>query len=312
MRETYSLYICHENPLRRLSARTIPILSSLMLHAGIVLLAVTAGSMGEVPLALKNPVAYEVSLVTMADAGGTGSAAADEGPVQRVESALPRRAPAPVSAPPKPMPTRTHEEKPTPLKRSPAAPTTAPVAEQTKPVRIAAAADTQKTGKPPTAQTESPKEASPHKEEAEGKAAAGHGETASGTDGTEASAQRTQQAQADKSHPLGMPKGEGEGLGRGKGAGIGHVDTLPRILRKVEPRYPVGAREGGISGSVQVRFVVDARGKVRDPEVMRAEPPDIFDKSALAAVRKWRFKPARKDGRSVATRVVLPIRFSLN
>lgn len=116
---------------------------------------------------------------------------------------------------------------------------------------------------------------------------------------------------AEKGHPLGLSKGTGEGLGSGEREGIGHVDTLPRILRKVEPRYPVGAREGGLAGSVKVRFLVDARGRVRDTHVVQADPAGVFEESALAAVRKWRFKPARRDGRSVPTYVVLPIRFSL-
>ncbi|WP_461208813.1 energy transducer TonB [Desulfocurvus sp. DL9XJH121] len=257
-------------------------MASLALHLGLVLAAAFAGSMGAAPVELVDPVVYEVALVTVADAGGSGCAQADPGPVGRVESPLPRRVREP-SPPAKIEP---------PLKQARAsAPQSPPVVVKEVAARVA----------------EAPAHAVPKAPAV----AAGDGE------GREAHASRLLEASvaseglAGEGHPLGLPRGRGEGLGHGALPGVGKVDILPRIVRKVEPRYPVGARKGGLAGSVRVRFVVDARGHVCDPEVLRADPPGVFEESALDAVRKWRFKPAKKDGRVVSIRVVLPIRFSL-
>ena len=48
-----------------------------------------------------------------------------------------------------------------------------------------------------------------------------------------------------------------------------------------------------------VEYRVSAEGEVRDPRVVRAEPPGVFDQAALAAVRTWRYRPHRPDGEAV-------------
>lgn len=76
--------------------------------------------------------------------------------------------------------------------------------------------------------------------------------------------------------------------------------------------YPADAQEKGVQGIVLVTFVVDKEGRVKDAAVKRSLSPSC-DKAALEAVRKLgRFKPARKDGRVIATRMMLPIAFRLN
>lgn len=76
--------------------------------------------------------------------------------------------------------------------------------------------------------------------------------------------------------------------------------------------YPADAQEKGVQGIVLVTFVVDKEGRVKDAGVKRSLSPSC-DKAALEAVRKLgRFKPARKDGRAVAVRMMLPVAFRLN
>ena len=62
------------------------------------------------------------------------------------------------------------------------------------------------------------------------------------------------------------------------------------------PTYPAAARADGIEGFVVVRYNVTLDGRVSDARVVRAEPPDIFDAAALAAVRSWVFNPPLVDG----------------
>ena len=52
-----------------------------------------------------------------------------------------------------------------------------------------------------------------------------------------------------------------------------------------------------------------ADGSVAKALVDRSEPAGVFDETALAAVKKWKFTPAMKDGKPVASRVRVPIDF---
>jgi protein TonB len=93
---------------------------------------------------------------------------------------------------------------------------------------------------------------------------------------------------------------------------LGEVDQAPRVVKQVKPMYPFRARRRNISGQVVVKFLVDDNGRVTRPSVVEADPQGVFEKSALQAVRQWRFSPGKYKGRAVATWVELPIRFSLS
>ncbi|MEE4361492.1 MAG: energy transducer TonB [Pseudomonadales bacterium] len=78
------------------------------------------------------------------------------------------------------------------------------------------------------------------------------------------------------------------------------------------PRYPEAARAEGLEGVVLVIYDVDPEGRVRNPRVVRAEPPAVFDAAALDAVSTWRYKPFRRGGKPIAvTRVESTLRFEL-
>ncbi len=93
--------------------------------------------------------------------------------------------------------------------------------------------------------------------------------------------------------------------------GPGEVDQVPRLLHRVKPVYPYSARIRGITGRVLVKFLVDARGYVRNPTILKATPKGVFEQAVLDVVRKWKFKPGYRQGHPVATWVVLPIQFEL-
>ena len=64
-----------------------------------------------------------------------------------------------------------------------------------------------------------------------------------------------------------------------------------RPLSTPAPRYPVDALRAAQSGEVQVEFTVSPDGSVSEARVVRANPPRVFDREAVAAVRRWRFEP---------------------
>lgn len=85
--------------------------------------------------------------------------------------------------------------------------------------------------------------------------------------------------------------------------------TRARITRRVAPQYPALAQRRGIEGSVTVRMRIDVRGRVTDAVVVRSEPPGVFDRSALRAVRGYRFAPARQNDQAVESTLQQTIRF---
>lgn len=69
------------------------------------------------------------------------------------------------------------------------------------------------------------------------------------------------------------------------------ANTTLRPLSTPAPRYPAEALRAAQSGEVQVEFTVAPDGSVTDARVVRADPPRVFDREAVAAVRRWRFEP---------------------
>jgi protein TonB len=66
----------------------------------------------------------------------------------------------------------------------------------------------------------------------------------------------------------------------------------------------------GISGEVVVEFIISANGDVVDTRVIRSSHRE-FEVPAMQAVQKWKFKPGRKAGKNVSTRVSQLIEFNL-
>lgn len=72
-----------------------------------------------------------------------------------------------------------------------------------------------------------------------------------------------------------------------------------RPISQAQPRYPPEAARRQQSGEVQVEFTVGTDGSVSSARVVDANPPRVFDREALTAVKKWRFQPI---GAPVTTR----------
>jgi protein TonB len=81
---------------------------------------------------------------------------------------------------------------------------------------------------------------------------------------------------------------------------------------QVKPRYPESARRRGIEGTVLLQMRITAQGRVEAVKVVRSAGYPELDESAIEAVRRWRFEPARRNGAPVAEdAVLLPVVFQL-
>jgi len=89
------------------------------------------------------------------------------------------------------------------------------------------------------------------------------------------------------------------------------LEKRPEIMASVAPAYPADMRKAKIEGSVTLIFILSTDGRVEDPRVERSSRPE-FEKPALDALRKWKFRPGMKDGEPVRTYMKLPMRFRIN
>jgi TonB family protein len=81
--------------------------------------------------------------------------------------------------------------------------------------------------------------------------------------------------------------------------------------RYVPPEFPSKALSQHVSGAVTVEYTVDASGDPRDVRVIEATPPGVFDKAAIAAVKRWHYDPVIANGAPVEVPVRTSIRFEL-
>lgn len=90
----------------------------------------------------------------------------------------------------------------------------------------------------------------------------------------------------------------------------GQKVTPIKLIKAVPPKYPLAYRVIATEGEVWVAFVVDAKGKVTDVRPL-TEFASAFIEAAAVAVKKWKFEPATRDGKTVPALVVVPIQFRL-
>jgi len=85
----------------------------------------------------------------------------------------------------------------------------------------------------------------------------------------------------------------------------------PIHLKNPAPVYPAIAREEGWQGRVVLKVWVDAEGRPADVRILKSSGYKVLDHSALKAVRKWHFLPARTGSLSFSSWIKIPIRFVL-
>lgn len=88
------------------------------------------------------------------------------------------------------------------------------------------------------------------------------------------------------------------------------VDQLPELIGGLQPRYPAALERSGVSGLVQVEYVVGSNGRM-DRRTMRVliGTHREFSLAAVAALNDARFRPAHRGGRPIAVLVQQTIRF---
>lgn len=87
-------------------------------------------------------------------------------------------------------------------------------------------------------------------------------------------------------------------------AGPATMSADPLPIYKPAPRYPNAALRRGIQGYVVVEFTITSNGSVRDPSVVggydsEGNATTLFDRAALKAVERFKYRPPMDEGRAV-------------
>jgi TonB family protein len=86
---------------------------------------------------------------------------------------------------------------------------------------------------------------------------------------------------------------------------------FPKAIYAPDPEYTDKARRKKINGNVVVSLIVTPEGTVRDPKIAASLDKDL-DQQALAALSKWKFEPATKDGKPVTVRISTEVSFRIH
>ena len=84
-----------------------------------------------------------------------------------------------------------------------------------------------------------------------------------------------------------------------------------KLVNRVNPAYPSEAVRNHQEGWVEVAFVVNAEGRVKDVSVVSSNPPRVFNAAAVRAVEGWTFTPRMENGKAVEQQIRTRLEFKL-
>jgi protein TonB len=81
--------------------------------------------------------------------------------------------------------------------------------------------------------------------------------------------------------------------------GTGGSDGDVVAMVRVEPQYPMSAKQRGVEGWVELSFTITVAGTVKDIVVTASHPGTVFNRSAVQAVGRWKYNPKVVEGSPV-------------
>jgi TonB family protein len=84
----------------------------------------------------------------------------------------------------------------------------------------------------------------------------------------------------------------------------------PKLVKKVQPEYPVEAQEKRIEGTVKLQVIVRKDGSVTVQNVVEGDP--ILSPAAIKAVGQWRYEPWLFNGQPIEMHTTIDVVFSLS
>ena len=94
------------------------------------------------------------------------------------------------------------------------------------------------------------------------------------------------------------------------GMGFGDGDVIPLV--RMPAQYPSKAKRRNIEGFVKARLEVNVLGTVDSVEIIDAKPRGVFERSAIRALYKYKFKPQIIDGKPQPQTVTQTLEYTLD
>jgi TonB family protein len=82
-----------------------------------------------------------------------------------------------------------------------------------------------------------------------------------------------------------------------------------KVVKKVQPEYPIEARENKIEGIVKLQVILRKDGSVTVQNVLLGDP--VLSPAAIEAVRQWRYEPTLLDGKPIDLESTIEVTFTL-
>lgn len=94
------------------------------------------------------------------------------------------------------------------------------------------------------------------------------------------------------------------------GMGMGDGDVVPLV--RMPASYPRKAQSRKIEGYVSARLFINAEGTVDKVEIIDSKPKGIFERAAIKALYKYKFRPKISNGKPVAQQASQTVEFNLD
>ena len=93
---------------------------------------------------------------------------------------------------------------------------------------------------------------------------------------------------------------------------VGKGIMSPEVIKETKPRYTAAAMDAKIQGLVEMEAIVLTDGTVGEVRVVRSLDKEFgLDEAAVAAMKKWQFKPGKRDGVAVPVMVAVEMTFTV-
>ncbi|MGL5358614.1 MAG: TonB family protein [Shewanella sp.] len=80
---------------------------------------------------------------------------------------------------------------------------------------------------------------------------------------------------------------------------------------RTHPDYPISYAKAGKSGWVNLKFIVDEQGFVKNPEVIASQGGSLFEQETLKTVNKWRYAPKFENGKAIAAETSVRLEYMI-
>jgi TonB family protein len=111
--------------------------------------------------------------------------------------------------------------------------------------------------------------------------------------------------------PIAMAKLPSDSRGVTEAAGRVHLSprTAEMVSRRVEPNYPLLAKQMKVQGAVVLEALIGREGNIQDLHILSGPP--ILSSAAREAVKQWRFRPYLQSGQAVETEARITVNFTI-